>query len=409
MFGICLPNYYICNRNEKKIKQVNINLTIFKEMNKKLFFLAIAALGLAACSNDDVVEINQSLSDANAISFRSNVEGQTRATATVLSTIESSGFYVGAWNNSDHSSYFADVQFTKDADATTYHSAKKYFWPATGNLDFVAYYPNIGGQLTHVAWNTFTLEPASTISSHVDYIIAATINQSKANSASGVPLAFKHLGSWIELKAYNQKGNTAGNLKTSVTGWKIGYLYNGGVYTVTSSTANGSALSLTGSWSYANYAQFNAETNKPTEYSETISAVTTTTDASCDESSEAATIGNAMIIVPQTTAKITGSSTYGTGGYVTGAFIAVKLSITDGSDHVLADATGDNMWAIWPISNNWLDGYKYTYVIDLSQGGFKEMGTAGETLKPWLQGSEIFFSSVTVTDWGTGEATVENP
>ena len=80
MFGVCLPNYYICNRNEKKIKQVNINLTIFKEMNKKLFFLAIAALGLAACSNDDVVEINQSLEDANTISFRPLNNGMTRAT-----------------------------------------------------------------------------------------------------------------------------------------------------------------------------------------------------------------------------------------------------------------------------------------------------------------------------------------
>ena len=47
-------------------------------MNKKLFFLAIAALGLAACSNDDVVEINQSLDDSNTISFRPLVNNVTR-------------------------------------------------------------------------------------------------------------------------------------------------------------------------------------------------------------------------------------------------------------------------------------------------------------------------------------------
>ena len=75
--------------------------------------------------------------------------------------------------------------------------------------------------------------------------------------------------------------------------------------------------------------------------------------------------------------------------------------------HTIADATGTkqisdttyDVWAIWPITNNFGDGKKYTYTIDLSQGGYKEIGTASGTLEPWLAGSEIFFSSVTVTDW----------
>ena len=376
-------------------------------MKKYLLFFAAAAIGLASCSNDETVEVNKS---GNEITFRGFVGGQTRATATELSTIQSNGFYVGAWNNSDHSSYFADVLFTKDGETTNFRSTNKYYWPATGNLDFVGYYPNIGGQLTHGAWDTFTLAPASDISTHNDYVIAATINQSKASSASGVPLAFKHLGSWIELKVYNSKGNTAGNLKATVTGWKLGYLYNGGVYTVTASTASGSALSSTGSWSYSDYVQANATSHKPIEYSETVSTITLSNDGSHDTEGEKVDVGNAMIIVPQTTAKITGSSVYGTDNYLTGAFIGVKLSITDGSDHVLADATGDEMWAIWPVSNDdWADGYKYTYVIDVSQGGYKEKGTATETLKKWLDNAEIFFSSVTVTDWAVGSATVVNP
>ena len=63
-------------------------------MNKKLFFLAIAALGLAACSNDDVVEINQSLEDANTISFRPVVTNVTRATDITASSLQTSGFTV---------------------------------------------------------------------------------------------------------------------------------------------------------------------------------------------------------------------------------------------------------------------------------------------------------------------------
>ena len=410
MFGICLPNYYICNRNEKKIKQVNINLTIFKEMNKKLFFLAIAALGLAACSNDDVVEINQSLSDANAISFRSDVGGQTRATATTTETIQTNGFFVGAWNHTDsHTSYFADELFTKDeTPATTYHSSAgtTHFWPATGSLDFVAYYPNVGGQLTHGAWNTFTLVPSNTNTEHVDYVIAATFERSKVGSADGVPMKFKHLGSWIELKTYNSKGNATGNMKTTVQAWKVGYIHKGGVYTVSSNTTTESGLSSSGSWDYSSYPV--QSSNVPNEYKETLAAdVTTTTNGACDTSGEAVATGNAMIVVPQSTTKKTGESKYTTGGYLTCAFIAVKLLITDGSDHTIANATGTtnvdeiarDLWAVWPISNDLVDGYKYTYTIDLAQGGYKEIGTPNGPFEPWLAGAEIFFDDVEVTSW----------
>lgn len=382
-------------------------------MKKNLFLCAVAALALASCSNDETTAVNESSGGNNEIAFRTTVGGQTRATATELTTIQTYGFYVGAWQNSNHASYFADVQFTQNGSTGNYYSTNKYYWPASGNLDFVAYYPNIGGQLTHTAWNTFTLAPDATISSHTDYVIAATLNQAKASSASGVPLAFKHLGSWIELKAYNSKGNATGNMKTSVQGWKIGYLHKGGVYTISSSTATDSALSVTGSWNYDSYPL--ATSNNPNEYKETLgTAVTTTIDGACDVVEEAATIGNAMIIVPQETTKITGSSSYGTGGYLTGAFIAVKLQITDNADHVLADATGsdDNshdLWAIWPINNDWADGYKYTYTIDLSQGGYKETGTAYETLVKWLDGAEIFFSDVTITNWRTTDGAVVTP
>jgi hypothetical protein len=389
-------------------------------MKKSLFILATAALVFASCNNDVKIDENKTLDDANEISFQPEVKYPRRASATTIANFTTTnGFYVGAWKNSDNSSYFADTEFKKDGSTSDYRSDTKYYWPASGNLDFVGFYPNkdnTNGPLKHLAWNTFTFEPAATVASHVDYVIAATLNQAKPVSG-GVGLAFKHLGSWIELKAYNSKGNANGNMKTSVQGWKIGYLHKGGVYTISSSTANGTALSATGTWNYDSYPVHSS--NVPTEYKETLaSAVTTTTDGACDASAEAVAIGNAMIIVPQATTKMTGSSTYNaTGGYLTGAFIAVKLQITDGSNNVIADATGTtvvsdvtrDLWAIWPVNNDWADGTKYTYVIDLSQGGYKEIGTASGVLEKWLDGAEIYFSSVTVTDWANGSAAVVNP
>ena len=361
-------------------------------MKKNLYILAVACLALASCSNDETVATRH---DPNEISFRPLVNGVTRATATTISSFTTTqGFYVGAWLSDNHNSYFVDTEFKKDGETSNYRSDNKYYWPASGSLDFVGFYPNkdnTNGPLKHLAWNTFTFEPSATVSSHADYVIAATLNQAKPVSG-GIGLAFKHLGSWIELKVYNSKGNTTDNMKATVTGWKLGYLYNGGVYTISQSTAAGSGLSTKAVkiWAYATDAQGFVSSQKKRNL-------------------ETVAVGNAMIIVPQATTKITGSSNYGTDNYLTGAFIGVKLSIQDGSNNVLADATGNEMWAIWPVSNDWVDGYKYTYVIDVAQGGYKEKGTSGQQLVKWLDGAEIFFSSVSVTDWATGSATVVNP
>lgn len=375
-------------------------------MKKNLFILAATAAALASCSNDVTTAVNTTLNAPQEITFRSTMDGMTRAVATNTSTIESNGFTAEGWMNSSHSSHFAATTFTKSG--TSYVAASKPQWPATGNLDFVAWYPALEENIfSHAAWNTFTFVPNTTVASQKDYVIAAVLNQAKTNS--GVPLVFKHLGSWIEVKVYNSKGNTTNNYKTTVTGWKLGYLYNGGVYTITGSTADASALSATGSWNYTNYAQ--ATSNVPFSYSETFDAVTISNDGAHDASGNAIAIGNAMIVVPQTTIKLTSSSTYGTGGYLTGAFIAIKLLVEDAAngDADIADATSDNLWAVWPVNNDWADGTKYTYIIDLAQGGYKETGTASETIKPWIENTEIFFNSVNVSTWTEGSPAVVTP
>jgi len=359
-----------------------------------LLILAVAALGFAACSSDETTAVNEKLAESNAISFRANVGGNMRA-VTDVTTDNLSSFYAEAYNYSDHSSYFAKTTFTEEGTSGNYYSATKYYWPATGNLDFIAFYPDVDAQFGHSpsAWNTFTLSPADDVSTHNDYIVAATINQAKAGPSTGVPLHFKHLGAQIIVKVYNQKGTSSGNLKATVSGWRIGYLSKSGTYTFASSTATATPITA------PTIALGSQKTeNVPNAYSQTVDETVINGD-SHDESGEAVQIGSPIIIVPQDVIPFYASSVYGTDGYLPGAFIAVKLLIQDGSDHILANATADGIWAAWPITNNWVAGTKYTYTIDLSQGGYKEKDTAGDVVEPWLAGAEIFFSNVDVTPW----------
>lgn len=383
-------------------------------MRKRIAFLSFAA-AIAfcySCSNDETVAVNDNAA-SNEISFRPLMNSATRATATTLTTLQSAtSFFAEAWTvAATPASYISATQFAYDSESTHYYAADntKYYWPPTGNLNFIAWFPNIGSQLTHPAWNTFQLVPGDAVTSHVDYVIAATLNRSKAASATGVPLAFKHLGSWIELKVYNGKGTASDNIKITVSGWKIAYLHKGGLYTITpstGSTVDGSALSTTGTYSYPSPYDALVTANVPNSYSETISEVenyiTLPADGTRNESSEAVSVGNAMIIVPQATTQLTTDELkkYGTGGYINGTYIAVKMTITNAAGTLThADATGDEMWAVWPIANDWTDGTKYIYTIDLSQGGYKEKGTATNAFDKWFEGSEIFFSNVTVTGW----------
>lgn len=361
-------------------------------MRKNLFFFAAAALALASCSNDETVAENNSINDPNVINFRPFVNGVTRA-LTDVTTDNLSSFYAEAYNNSGNSAYFNKTEFTEDGTSGNYHSTTKYYWPTTGNLDFIAFYPDVDTQFSHSVWNTFTLSPADDVSTHNDYVVAATINQTKAGSATGVPLHFKHLGAQIIVKVYNSKGTVSGNLKATVTGWKVGYLSKSGSYTFASSTETATAITAP---TIASGSQKTG--NVPNAYSQTFTGTAISGDP-YDTSGEAVQIGTPIIIVPQDVTSFTASSTYATDGYLPGAFIAVKMLIEDLSGNDLADATSDGIWAAWPVTNNWVAGTKYTYTIDLSQGGYKEKDTVDETVKPWLDGTEIFFSNVDVTPW----------
>lgn len=335
-------------------------------MNKKLFIFAIAALGLAACSNDEVVE-TQATSEANAITFRPLTNGVTRA-ADITTADNLTSFMVTAFRNTSPSPtfYFAGVKFTGPG---TYTSSPKYYWP-TENVNFYAWSAHssvydASSQVTGT-YNALVVTPSTDAATQADLVYASSENVAKAAS---VPLTFSHKESRIVLKIKN----TSANITFSVTGWRLGYMAPSGTF-------NGSTWTPT-----------TADADKV--YTSDFDAVSVGAEGS-------ATMSEAQIMIPQAVTPVTAYASTATDAKVDGAYIAVQYTAKNSltNDDIVGSAT----WAIWKIpAITWLAGTQYTYTIDLADGGYYETNQASttEALDPIFENAFIKFASVTVSAW----------
>ena len=367
-------------------------------MKKRLFFLPMVAIMMAACSSNETIEVNENKGDL--ISFRPIVKGVTRAADADLSS-DATSFNVEAFNTGTTTSpYFSNVTFTNTS--STFTSATKYYWP-TNNLDFYAYSPISSGQFVKTDFRTFTITPSATVSEQVDFIYANTNNKGKGSSGEVTTLNFRHAGAKIVVKVKN----SAPNLKFEISGWKLGYLDNTATFTygdANTDTQDGAQLAFS-DWS-ENTTQSAANTYS-TEF---------TANAIAASQSTAYFLGNAgtpstsatdeslnMILIPQTLTAATAYASAATDAKPNGSYIALKMVIKNNTTagETVADATANDKWAMWPIGGyNWEPGKKYTYTIDLAGGGYYETNQDTDAdLDPILEGAEIKFASVTVDGW----------
>ena len=373
-------------------------------MKKNLLILAVAAVALASCSNDETVQ-SVANSDANAISFRPFVSGITRATDITATTLQSSGFTVFATVGSTFDTkYFNETPFTYSAG--TYTSSTKYYWPSTGTLDFYAYAPNdADDQVTHTAGTkAFTVTPASAAANQTDLVFAntngkakdGTYDTSKKYGADGVPLNFRHAESkvTVELK------NTSSSLKFTVSDVTIGYLNTTGTYTYSGSTTN------TDTDHSGEYLKFADWTGKSGTGSYTQAATTT----SYTRSTPTTALPQSFILIPQALTVATQYASSSDGAAFNGAYIKVNLKIQNAAnDAYIVGGAGSEVTALWPLpAGTWNPGYHYTYIVDLAGGGYYETNQADtdENLDPILDGAEIKFVTVTVDTWEDGVLTM---
>ena len=379
-------------------------------MKKRLFFLPMVAIMMAACSSNETIEVNENKGDL--ISFRPIVKGVTRAADADL-TSNGTSFNVEAFNTGETTSpYFSNVTYTNSGG--TFTSATKYYWPTT-NLDFYAYSPittdvegdqkgalsNGDYQIVKTDYKTFTIKPSTTVSEQVDFIYANTNDKGKGSTGEVTTLNFRHSGAKIVVKVKN----SAPNLKFEISGWKLGYLDNTATFTYGDANTDASNAQLAFSDWTNNSDQSANNTYSTTFTANAIDASQSTAyflkkngtpSASTDESIN-------MILIPQTLSAATAYASTTAGAKPNGSYIALKMVIKNNTTagETVADATANDKWAMWPIGGyNWEPGKKYTYTIDLAGGGYYETNQDTDAdLDPILEGAEIKFASVTVDGW----------
>ena len=171
-------------------------------MNKSIYICAAAAMMLASCSNDEVVEQAQE----NAISFRSMMGANTRGVVADVSNLNT--LCVTAYQGT--SLYFDNVIFQKDGTGF-FNSAKPYYWPETGELTFTVLSGNWSGTRDFTGSTNQWMHDvaiADGIAEQQDMTYVSNVRGTKADYGKvGVPLEMKHALTQIQISAKNENSN----------------------------------------------------------------------------------------------------------------------------------------------------------------------------------------------------------
>lgn len=363
-------------------------------MNKAIYLCAAAALAMASCSNDELVEVAKN----DAINFRTVVGLNTKATEVKTADLDASGVYVTTFDAAGNL-LFGETHYTKQGTEWT---AGQY-WGNNATLDFYLTLPALndwvtGASLTKDSKKLTGVTVKDKIKDQVDLVAVAKKNVTKTSSAIDAQL--EHVLSQIEIRAKN----TNVNYNYKVKGVRINNVSNKGDIDLSSntwsnvSTATGDIKAYSVEYDAAQVIELNSTTGN----AETLTV----------KSDNKATTDNAMLI-PQTTNEWNGSDT--DDAKVAGSYISVLVNITSKDNVAVYPKDGGYGWVAVPVKFEWSKGNKYIYTLDFSKGAGKvDPVNPGTDVKPGqpgkdpdkgqpVLGDEIKFT-VTVKGWAESPA-----
>lgn len=173
---------------------------------KKLLFISAAVLALASCQNDDSVvamyngvEVDteaeilmQSPVQRKSIS-KVGIEGQTFPTNGIFGT---KVFYLNGkdWYDSSAKLYIDDNEIAYDEDLETFRNLDKhYYWPKSGKLTFLSYYPASLKEKVSNDGGKYKVTDFAVADGKTDLMLAdIKKNMTTNDTEKGVTTAFNH-------------------------------------------------------------------------------------------------------------------------------------------------------------------------------------------------------------------------
>lgn len=131
---------------------------------KKFFFIAVAAMAMAACAKTEVKTPD------TLIAFKPFSQVNTKVTGTVFPTTETFGTY--AWTAGTTGAFFIENKEVSFANGV-WTTATPYYWPKGQSVDFFSYYPfNPAGNVPQVQDNKLTYSDIDFSTTQVDLMYA---------------------------------------------------------------------------------------------------------------------------------------------------------------------------------------------------------------------------------------------
>lgn len=347
-----------------------LTFKIMLSMKKSMFLMALAAMSLVSCSNDNVVEVPQ----PDAIKFNVMTQVNSRA-ANLYGADAKMNFNVyAAYKGSDnqYKSYIQGDLVEYNAESGKWENRTTRYWADGGSLDF---YAVVG---TALDWNVnATTGAAPSIKDYTvggadwknqeDLLYAVKKAQTKeANAESGVKLNFRHALAQVAFKAVNK--STA--FHVVVKSIEIGNINSKGTFTLPSAdtdpnvTATATEINNQGSWGDT--------PSTPTSYTLMLSGGVVTAEKDLTVSKD-----DAMLLIPQTVAawnKVSSKTPVG-------AYVKVDCEIWNVSDQSKGYQADIDVplhigKAVMPLPVAWEQGKKYTYTFEFGGttpgGGYED-------------------------------------
>ncbi len=333
-------------------------------MKTKLSFLGLAALALASCSSDELIEVN----DGPEINFSVVTNKTTRAELVNKDLKE---FKVWAYKTTGESKTFlSNITCTGSGNDWKLNGGTM-FWPE----EALNFYMLASSELAE--GTTTTIAPSMSAESQtvaytagagdVDMVYAVCKDKTKADHiAKPVNVNFRHALSQIAF----QVANINPNLKITVTGIKVVGVNNSGTYSLTDAAdtyPNASGVKGEGAWAVTDNGEDARKAISYTAYTNETGIVLE------GVSDKAAKAGSSLFLVPQTLPTWTVQNDNDGTFSVTGGTARIEVTCT------IEQLVGDgNYTVIWngPVAislngdsnNKWLEGKKYIYSLTFGDG-----------------------------------------